>query len=496
MEILLDRSSPVPLHEQIAVALRDRITRGSLRPGDRLLSSRELADRLRVNRTTVVQSYRELQNDGWIECGVGKGTFVCDPESSPSAPIEHPVPAMNAGFDWDSVLPSDLGSGPVSRADSGAPKVALSRAVVEAGLYPAERIQEELRRAMQDFGGSLFEYAPPAGYEPLRQTLRERLAEQGIDPSRNEILIVNGSQQGLDLVGRLLLRDGGAVATSKPTFAGALDVFRWNRSRFLAIPLDDHGMDTEALDSTLARHPARLVYTIPTFHNPTGVVLPQERREQLLASTSQHGVPVLEDDWLAELREPDTPATLKSQDQHGQVMYLGTMSKTLVPGLRVGWLVVPKPAFSALVSLKQSSDLATNLPGQVVLHRILQSGFLESHGPQLRQELTRRRQLTEQCIARHFPREARPFSPHGGMGLWISLPRRVDTGRLLEAALQRGIELSPGSRFDPTAGTVTGFRISYATTGLEQLAPALETLGSLLQEAVSTAPGPSEQPLV
>jgi 2-aminoadipate transaminase len=505
MHLPLDRGSDVPLRTQITTALRERIESGELAVGARLLSSRDLATTLGVNRTTVVQSYTDLLDAGLVESGVGRGTFVREPaHARRGAAARGPAKAAGARkngaggtFPWSTFLAHrrTLPTPPAAHGNGDA-RVPLARAVGHPDLFPAERIEESLARVFARQGRELLNYAAPAGYEPLRAALVKRLARSGVAVGRNELVIVNGSQQGLDLVARLLLSDGGVVITSKPSFSGALDVFRWHRAQMVGVPTDADGLEPAALERALATTKPRFVYAIPDRNNPTGVSMTKAGRERLLAAVQAARVPLLEDDWLAELRGDDEPPPVKALDRDDQVLYLGTFSKVLAPGLRLGWLLVPKALFEPLLALKKICDLATNLPAQAVLHDLLESGFLDQHVRDLEKKLERRRAIVDAAIDAHFPEEARPRRPHSGMVCWIELPRRADVPRIVEEARRAGVDIAPGAPFDPLGAPVPAFRLSYATAEERDLEPALKRLGEVLTTTLDGSGGASAPQLV
>jgi len=514
MQLPLDRTSDLPLRTQISAAIRERIESGEFASGARLPSSRELADRLGVNRTTVVESYQDLRRDGFIESGVGRGTFVLERATTRASSrgssraqkrrngashAPHVSLPPHAGFHWSRWL-SRVRPLPkvhlAQHADGHDARVSLSRAVGHPDLFPVERITAALTRVFAQGGRSLLEYPSPAGYEPLRQTLRARLKRQGVAVERGELVIVSGSQQGLDLVARLLLADGGTVVTSRPSFSGALDVFRWHRAALVGVPYDQEGFEPAALDRVLSVGGNHLIYAIPDRHNPTGLTMSEAGRERLVAAAQSHRAAILEDDWLAELSAPGEPAPLKARDATDQVLYLGTFSKVLAPGLRIGWLMVPNELFEPLLSLKKTCDNGTNLPAQAVVNELLASGSLDDHVKGLRRELERRRAKVDAAIDAHFPSEARPRRPHSGMVTWIDLPRGSDVNRIVAEAARVGVEITPGAPFDPAGGTLDGFRLSYATAAEKELEPALEQLGRVLKQVLRGDGSATARPLV
>ncbi len=493
MHLPLDRSSSTSLRTQIVAAIRERIESGELAAGARLLSSRDLADRLGVNRTTVVQAYADLLDAGLIDSGVGRGTFV-RARTRKAAANGSPAPSR---FTWSTWLTRARPLPTVALHQEGVdPGVPLSRAVGNPDLFPVEPIRDTMVRVLSNGGRELLNYAPPAGFEPLRRTLVRRLARSGIAVERNELIVVNGSQQGLDLVARLLLADGGAVVTSRPSFSGALDVFRWHRAHLVGVPVDGDGLEAAALERALVSARPRLVYAIPDRNNPTGLTMSAAGRDRLLAAVRAARVPLLEDDWLSELRGDGELAPIKAHDPDDQVIYLGTFSKVLAPGLRLGWLLVPRALFEPLLALKKICDLATHLPAQAVLHDLLESGFVDQHVRDLKVTLERRRALVDAAIDAHFPPEVRPLRPHSGMVCWIELPRGADVQRIVDEARRAGVEIGPGAPFDPAGLPVAALRLSYATADEGDLEPALKRLGRVLHDSLHGRGGASAPPLV
>jgi DNA-binding transcriptional MocR family regulator len=529
MQLPLDRTSEQPLRQQISAAIRERIESGEFAAGTRLPSSRELADRLGVNRTTVVQSFDDLRRDGFVESGVGRGTFVVEraaPRAAARAALrtssqarEKSAKRRNGGHATATIHENRASHAAASNGDllwsrwlgrarplpkvhvahdedGGDPRVSLARAVGHPDLFPVERIAAALQRVFAHGGRRLLEYPSPAGYEPLREVLRARLKRQGVAVERGELVIVNGSQQGLDLVARLLLADGGTVVTSRPSFSGALDVFRWYRAALVGIPYDQEGFEPAALERVLSIGGNNLIYAIPDRHNPTGLTMSEAGRERLVAAAREHHAAILEDDWLAELSGPGEPAPLKARDATDQVLYLGTFSKVLAPGLRIGWLLVPKELFEPLLSLKKICDNGTNLPAQAVVHELLASGSLDDHVKGLKRELERRRAKVDAAIDAHFPSEAKARRPHSGMVTWIDLPRGSDVNRIVAEAARVGVEITPGAPFDPAGGSLDGFRLSYATAAEAELEPALEQLGRVLKQVLRGDGAATARPLV
>src|SRR5512140_3052032 len=338
----------VPLYRTIADAIIRDIRRGKHLEGERLPASRDLARALEVNRATVHQALQLLKREGWIETNKGGGTRVA--RRSSAAPVLGPAPA------WDRIA-SSLLLRIVSEPPAAEPVASpydLSRLAPDERDFPAAAFAALLAEVARN--GALLSYGSPFGYRPLRETLAARLAVRGIPADPDAILIVNGAQQGLDLITRALVDPGDAVAVEDPSYSGALTLFRMHRARLLGIPLDAEGPEPGALAKVLAEKP-KFLYAIPDFQNPTGLLVSADRRQRVLEAAVGAGVLVLEDAFDADLNvEGELPPPLAATAP-GHVVHLGTISKALFPGVRVGWISGPKEFVHRLAALKRIGAL-------------------------------------------------------------------------------------------------------------------------------------------
>ena len=347
MHIPLDRQSSTPLYQQIIRFLQEEIRSGALLPDMRLPSTRSLAEDLGVNRITVTNAYAELETEGLVYGKTGSGYYVAEP--LPLIATDHP--SSTARTDWPRWQQSLLSRGwtPVqsevdqlARAIDGPDLISFSQGVGESRLFPADDFRKALQAVLRQDGVGALGYGDRKGYAPLRETITHILASQGV-PTRPEcILITSGSQQAVALVAHLLLRPGDVVLVESPSYVGVIDLFRSMDVRLLGVPMDEQGMRMDAVEDALRTSQPRLIYTIPTFHNPTGVCMSSQRRRQLVALADRYDVPILEDDFTGDLRyEGRTQPALKSLDPGGRVIYVSTFSKVLAPALRVGLRIDP-----------------------------------------------------------------------------------------------------------------------------------------------------------
>src|SRR5919197_2181377 len=280
-------------------------------------------------------------------------------------------------------------------------------------LFPIYQYRRAFAWVLESDGAQALQYGPSEGYAPLRGWVAERLARSGIRCTAEDVLITNGSQQALDLIGKIFLNPGDAVLCERPTYLGALQAFNQYQARYVVVPMDDDGMDVEALERELARDATgprriKLIYALPNFQNPTGRSMSGPRRPRLVEVAARYGVPIVEDDPYGELRYEGEPLpTLKSLDRDGSVIYLGTFSKILAPGFRLGWVAASPEALEAILHAKQPSDLHTGMAQQMATWQVARNGFVDKHVEHIRDFYRERRDVMLRALEEHFPAAAR-----------------------------------------------------------------------------------------
>ena len=497
MEISLDRASPVPLAGQIRSQLERLIREGILAPGVKLPASRELARDLGVNRTTVSLAYEELVADGVARAHVGQGTFVALPEGKWQAAS----PNLLSKLDWSGLFSKGSQLADVDgrrrvlashAVPSGPGLISFAGGMPDSGLFPTEAFRRVLNRVIRAEGTELLQYYPVGGYPPLRQFLARYLLKFGVEARPDEILIVNGSQQGLDLIARVLLDPGDFVAIEEPSYPRAIQVFRAFGSQLLPIPLGSDGLRLDVLERVLGRHAPKLLYCQPTAHNPTGLTLSPEARRALLALAARHRLPVIEDGFDGSLYfEGRPPAPLKAADASGLVIYIGTFSKTLFPGLRLGWLVAPRPLLERLEVAKQLSDIHTSPLIQAAVFHFCQRRLLERHLSRCAAEYGRRRTIHLRSLGSRMPKGVTWTETQGGFSLLVRLPEGMDTEALLPSALERGVAYTPGSVFFVNGGGESTLRLSFSSIPAQRIDEGCKRLAEVVRQAVSR---PSRRP--
>ena len=442
LNLTIDRTSPVPLYRQIMERLRELIEAGTLPAGFQLPPERKLAEELGINRSTVLAAYRGLKEQGLLDAHVGRGTVVTATVGRP--PADGPVPWAHL-FAEASLSAHDPVLRDLLELTERHDVISLAAGVPAPELLPVETLRRLFDEVVEEVGPAVLQYCPTEGHSPLRESLSRWLASRGIQCSAEQVLVLSGSQQGLDLAARTFVDPGDVVVVEEPSYVAALQVFRTARARLIGVPVDEDGLRVDLLASVLKRHRPKLIYTLPTFQNPSGAVMPLERRKALLELAGRHGVPVLEDDPYSELRYDGEPVpSLRALDREGIVLYLSTASKVLFPGMRLGFLVAPEPVVRRFALLKQGMDLHSNSVGQFVLDRFIRAGLYDPYLAGLRKAYGRRRDLMDAALGECAVPGLQWRRPLGGFYVWCRLPRTVERGRLLTAAADAGVAYLPG----------------------------------------------------
>ncbi|GAB4505126.1 MAG: PLP-dependent aminotransferase family protein [Anaerolineales bacterium] len=486
MRIPLDRQSPTPLYQQIKSHLKQGILSGGLLPGARLPASRALARDLGVNRITVETAYAELEADGLVVSRVGSGTYV-----SASLPVPaQPLTQLEAAWPlWQQSLRLGGEEDANVGIDEHLAQMAHPQPVRFAGgssaphLFPADEFRKVLQAVMRRDGIEALEYGESQGYAPLRATIAHVLASQGLQARSENILITAGSQQALSLVSQLLLKPGDTLLVESPTYGGALELFRALRFHVVGVPMDGQGMQVEHLERLLQQYHPKLIYTIPNFHNPTGTCLSGSRRRELLLLADRYNVPILEDDFVGDLRyEGSAQPSLKALDPGGRVIYTNTFSKMLMPGLRVGYLFIEGPLYERLVQFKRVNDLATSTLIQRALEAYVTVGRYQAHLRRSCHIFRKRRDAMAAAIKRYLPASVRFELPQGGLFLWVELPQDVSADDLLPLACEQGVTFMPGRRFFPDGLQGRNWmRLNFVVHAPEEIETGVARLGQALQ---------------
>ncbi len=487
MRIPLDRQNSQPLYEQIETYLRQGILSGSLPPNTRLPACRELARDLGVNRITVENAYSNLEADGLVFSRVGSGTYVLSPNPLPpvqkSSP-EAPWPLWQQDLQARNIRPKVGMADEMLRQAGHAHPISFANGISDSRQFPAEDFRKVLQNVMRRDGKDALEYGDRAGYGPLRESIAHILASEGLQVQADNILITAGSQQAIALVAQVLLKPEDVILVENPTYSSAADLFNRLGFRVVGIPMDGQGMQVEKLEKLLQQYHPRLIYTIPNFHNPTGTCLTSTRRRELIVLSDRYNVPILEDDFVGDLRyEGRAQPALKSLDPGGQVIYVSTFSKMLMPGIRVGFLATDGPVYDSLLNFKRLSDVATSNLIQRGLEAYVTVGRYQAYLRKSIQIFRKRRDAMVEAIEKYLPEGVKYEPPQGGLFLWLRLPEGMSADELLSLAVEEGVSFAPGSHFFLEEGAGRGWmRLNFVSQPAEEIEEGMKRLGRVIRK--------------
>ncbi len=345
--------------------------------------------------------------------------------------------------------------------------------------FPVEAMRAATERVLREAPREALQYAASEGYAPLREWVAAQLNEQGLAATPGQVLITTGSQQGLDLVAKVLLDPGSGVAVEAPTYLGALQAFAPYEPETISLPCDDDGPRLDALERARG---ARFLYLLPNFQNPSGRCMSAARRLAVADAAAAMGLPIVEDNPYGDLWFDSEPPPPLAARHPLNTIYLGSFSKVLAPGLRLGYVVAPPEVFPKLLQAKQAADLHTPGFNQRVVHEVIRDGFLREHVPTIRARYRARRDAMAAALARHLPPGCRWNAPRGGMFFWVELPEGVDAAALLPRAVERGMAFVPGAPFYAERPQANTLRLSFVTVAPEQIERGVELLAQALKE--------------
>ena len=500
----LDRDGTAPLAAQIVRHYADAIGDGRMRAGDRLPPIREIARACDVTRGTVQQAYHELAERGLVEGTVGRGTTVVDvAKKRGKGDGKNGADRSLRGAERERPrTTSPYAEAALRRAQemSGAPQLPSGRELIAnfAELAPdGDRFPvDEWRAAMDDVlrrrGNELLGYGNATnGLPELRTMLAER--QHDIDPrvAADDVLVTAGAQQALDLVLRTFCSPGDTVIVTSPSYHQMHGLLRAHGLQVVQVPFTAEGLDLERLEHALQRPGVRLVYLMPTFHNPTGRTLDEVQRRALVDVLARTNVPVVEDEYQHSLRFRGAPLpSLRALDPRGLTVTVATVSKELFPALRIGWIVASAELLRPMAAVKRFMDLETSPLLQAALVEFVRRGSLDRHLDALRTELRRRHEALQRVGREQLPRECTITAPDGGFVAWLELPEEGQGDRLAEFAIERGVRVVPGRVFDLHGRSSRGVRLSLTRADEARIAAGIHVLGQCARTIVK-APAPA-----
>jgi DNA-binding transcriptional MocR family regulator len=459
-----------PLYSHLVTLLESAISRGELPSGSRVLPERELAKKLQISRTTVVSAYRELEARGLLRGYVGRGTFVCAAPDPSGAPFAWRGKIASAALrSSDSTLRDTL------RHSSDSRVLSLAAGEPAIDCFPLAAFRQAVDQVLKKDATAVWRHGPTEG----QITLREAIAERFGVPA-DSVLVLAGAQQGLDLLARCLVDPGDAVIIDRPGYLGAIQSFRAAAAKLIG--WDVVGGDIDELEDLLLRYRPKLIYTNPTFQNPTGVTMPVRVRRELLRLAERYRVPIVEDATYGELYFNEAPPpSLRDLDTQNIVIHLNSFSKVLAPGLRLGWLSAAPSIVDQIAIIKQRLDPHTQNLVQFAMARLIRDGSFDSHLKTLRTEHARRCSTMLTAVQRHIvPGMLRFARPQGGLYLWCRLPTGVSARAVLDRALAAGVAFVAGHAFYPDPAGESELRICFSSVTPDAIDEAIRRLASAI----------------
>lgn len=361
-------------------------------------------------------------------------------------------------------------------------------------VFPVKEFKEACIRVLDTMASTALQYGTTEGYLPLREMIARHTARYGIAISPDNILITSGSQQALDLLGKIFINRGDRILVESPTYLGALQAWNAYGAEYIAVPSDENGIRTDALEEALRAGP-KFIYVLPNFQNPTGVTIPLERRYRLVELADRYGVPIIEDDPYGQLRfeGEHLPSVVELDGRirtnhdacyRGNVIYLSTFSKILAPGVRLAWVIAPPEVIRKLVQAKQGTDLHTSTFNQIVAYEVGRGGFLDRHVKIICDTYRKRRDAMLESLEEHMPPGVHWTHPLGGLFLWVTLPEHLDATKILEKAIEQKVAFVPGVSFHPKGDGKNTMRLNFSYQNPETINEGISRLSRVLRQAL------------
>lgn len=472
-----DKSSPIPLYEQVKKYIRERISEGHWKIGSKIPTQRQLAKAFDVNRSTIVAAIEELIADGLLEGRTKGGTVVKN--NTWSLLSKTPPP------DWVSYVragthqPNFSTIQQINRYEFDPHIIRLGTGELSPELFPKKLMDIAANNFIKDMKS--LGYEEPKGSFALRKCICEYLKTRGIDANTSQVLIVSGALQALHLISVGILYKGSTILTENPSYIYSINVFQSAGMKLFGIPMDSEGIMVDRVLKHRRQTNAAILYTIPSFHNPTGICMSDDRRKKLLNMCESERLPMIEDDVYRELCiDSIVPIPIKALDKNEQVLYLGSLSKTLCPGFRIGWVVGQEAVIERLADIKMQTDYGSSSISQMAAAELISSGLYEEYIKDIRGELKIRRNIASACLNKYFEDIAEWQLPKGGFYVWLCLNKPVSMQKLFAECLRKGILINPGNLYQHMSSQ--HIRISYSYASYEDLEFGLKTLSETIRE--------------
>ena len=351
-------------------------------------------------------------------------------------------------------------------------------------LFPIEELKNISKQVLEENGSAALQYGTTEGHKPLREKIVERMAKVHVNTTSEDILVTNGSQQGLDFSARIFINPGDVIICESPTYLGAINAFKAYEPKFIEVDTDDKGMIMEDLEEVLKNNDnVKFIYVIPDFQNPSGKTWSIERRKKLVELANKYNTAIVEDNPYGELRfEGEIYPAIKHYDTEGRVIFLGTFSKILCPGLRLGWVVADEEILNKYNMVKQGADLQTNTMSQMEVAKLLEEYDIQEHIEKIKVVYKKRRDLMMKTMEEEFPKEVKYTYPEGGLFTWVVLPDHINARELAVKALEKSVAFVPGGSFFPNGGNENTLRMNYSNMNEDRIVEGVKRLGAAIKE--------------
>ena len=482
--IKIDAQSKKPIFRQIIEQITEMVDLEAINPGWRLPSTRSMAAKLEINRSTVYRAYQELWSLGYLESRPGSYTTVrrrkkiISKQNKPAGSLIKWPNRITAGV--KAIHSAHLRDDALVKKASAQDIINFIPLSPDSRLLPIDAFRKCLNEVLVNEGGELLQYGSPVGYGPLRKFISERMHEHSISITPDEIMITSGAQNAFELLLRLLAEPGSKVAVEAPTYSRAIDILRLRNVEIIEIPMRNGGMSLDILENYVKRQSPVLIYTIPNFHNPTGITTDQSHRERLIGICEEFAIPLVEDGFEEEMKYfGKAVLPIKSMDRNKVVIYIGTFSKILFPGLRIGWVAAAKECIDHLVPLQRASIISGNILNQAALFRFCKSGHYDLHIKRMHSVYRRRMQKALNAMQTYFNQEHIDWTvPTGGYTIWIRLKgKSTGEGEIIKRLIDHKVVVLPGSSHFYRASDGIFFRISIAHLDEEAIEEGIRRLG-------------------
>lgn len=468
--IHLDRESDTPLYIQLFWQLKSLIKEGVFQPDEKLPPIRMLASEIGVNSITVVNAYKQLEKEGLACSRIGSGTYI-----SPANRDECPTFAYEESDDLRMMERGQISV----KGDT----INFASATPTPDLFPVENFKALVNRVLDRDKGDVFGYQQIQGFQPLRQSICMYLERYSITSSVDSIQVISGAQQGIDIVSKALIEFGDCIFIESPTYRGAIEAFKSRGARIIEIPIEEDGINLGELEQKISLYNPKLVYIMPNFQNPTGYSYSDEKKRRILRIARDHNTYVVEDDFLSELSYTGSSSLpLKALDHSESVIYIKSFSKIFMPGLRLGFMMVPGRLWNRVLSAKHTSDISTSGLIQRTFDLYLREDVWVEHIEYMKEKYRKRYELFMGALRDSFPGEISYRDPGGGLHVWFQLPRGYSDGEVYARCLKKGVLITPGSLFYSGSSDSSHFRMSFASVHSDGIVKGVKMVGSVLEE--------------